>query len=1453
MANFYPKQLKQFPVELLLDSISDLVLLVQFTSEQLVEIQYANPAFLKAFNLEHNSFPTQLDEVLSQQVYAHIFEKINNYQSKNSSNTSKTEHSYLDEQKQNWLKLNQLEEVDSSTYLLISNSFTAQESSVSKTALARVMEQSLDVICTIDKNACFVDVSSAAKTVWGYTPEELAGKPYMDFVVEEDCKKTQQSADEIIGGKKVTNFKNRYRKKDGSIITLIWSAQWDEQHQMMYCVARDATEMLAAREKALHNAQLMREAQRLAKTGSWDYDFKNDKLTWTDGVYDVFGVNKNEFELNLENFIKLVHPDDRKQLEKNSDKVKNEGTPATVEYRVVLSNGENRFVEEKIYAQKDDSGTINRLFGTVQNITEAKKEQQIKQIEYRFLKQALNESIEIKPLIKSFLNEVEHHFEQLKITILKVESNKLYSYLAPSLPETFLSAFDGVSIGPEKGACGAAAFTKKKVITEDIATHKNWKEFKTIPLQFGLKSCWSQPIFDSKGEVIAVLGNYKLCDKKPADYEVESFNRLASLLGIVIDNKVKRDEIQKVNERYKTVSNVTSDAVWDFNLKSKKLYWGEGFDKLFGLKTEWNKDNFAIWQKRLHPEDKERVTNDFKEMIAGDINNWKAEYRFQKSNGKYAYILDKALILRNEEGEATRAVGALQDISAKKEEKQRLQLMESVIKNTNDGILITKAHPISNDGPEIIFANQAFLKMTGYSLEEVVGKTPRIFQGPRSDRKALNELKIALEKEQPKETTTVNYTKTNQPYWVNFNVSPIKNESGKVTHFIAVERDITEQKNQALEKELIANTTCIFNNNENLIKSLDQFLPYIARFGDYDTAEIWSSDTFDHSLKMLSKFATTNAGKNFYRESRATDVFAYGEGIPGTVWKSKQFQLWENVDNDKKFIRYQSAKVSGMKHFLALPLFHQSELTAVLVLGTQKGKEQLDFYLPILNELQEFFGAELHRKRLQDELNNLFQSAPDIICVTDFYGVFRKINPAVKDVLGYSAEELIGKKFYEFVHAEDVKKTQKEVEVLNRNFPSYSFQNRYVSKSGELKWLSWTATPSPDEGLIFAVAKDITEYKITEKKLKETNDRFLKVAQATNDAIWDFNLETEELFWGEGFYTLFGHRPSDFDSIQDWIIRVHPEDYDRVNESFQSALSEKNIQKWEETYRFKKADGDYAHVIDRGLIVRNEHKKPTRMVGSVIDITYQKKHEKALLELNHQLKKHTKDLELSNAELEQFAYVASHDLQEPLRMITSFLSLLQKRYEEDLDEKAHQYIHFAVDGATRMRQIILDLLEYSRVGRKDTEKASVDLNELITDYRLLRKKKMEEIQATIETFDLPTIKNSPAALTQIFHNIIDNSLKYSRKNVATKVVVTAKDKEKYWEFSISDNGIGIEEEYFEKIFVIFQRLHGREEYDGTGMGLAIVKKNIDSLNGKIWVESTIDNGSTFYFTIPKEK
>jgi signal transduction histidine kinase len=275
------------------------------------------------------------------------------------------------------------------------------------------------------------------------------------------------------------------------------------------------------------------------------------------------------------------------------------------------------------------------------------------------------------------------------------------------------------------------------------------------------------------------------------------------------------------------------------------------------------------------------------------------------------------------------------------------------------------------------------------------------------------------------------------------------------------------------------------------------------------------------------------------------------------------------------------------------------------------------------------------------------------------------------------------------------------------------------------------------------------------------------------------------------------------------------------------------------------ADGDFEHQVGQ--------RGPREIVGLAADVNAMRlrilEQLSAVREANEALAGHAAELQRSNAELEQFAYVASHDLQEPLRKVTSFCQLLQRRYGGQLDEKADQYIEFAVDGAKRMQVLINDLLAFSRAGRSAEALGPVAADAALAAATANLSTQITEAGAVIEAGPLPTVRGQLTLLTVVFQNLLGNALKF-RGEQPPRIEVTAERDGAFWLFSLTDNGIGIEPQYADRVFLIFQRLHERAAYPGTGIGLAMCRKIIDYLGGRIWLDTGVSQGARFRFTVP---
>ena len=379
------------------------------------------------------------------------------------------------------------------------------------------------------------------------------------------------------------------------------------------------------------------------------------------------------------------------------------------------------------------------------------------------------------------------------------------------------------------------------------------------------------------------------------------------------------------------------------------------------------------------------------------------------------------------------------------------------------------------------------------------------------------------------------------------------------------------------------------------------------------------------------------------------------------------------------------------------------------------------------------------------------------------------------------------------------------------------------------------------------VFRDVTEREEAERRLRDTEARFRTLVEQIPaityiEAVDDNERSTNLLYASPQIEAMFGYSPEEWMADTDLFpMLLHPDDREGV--LAEDERTDESGKPFAAEYRQYTRDGRVIWVRDEATLVRDEQGRPLFWQGIMFDITEHKRYEERLAGLIEELRR-------SNAELEQFAYVASHDLQEPLRMVASYTQLLARRYEGKLDSDADEFIGYAVDGANRMQTLINDLLTYSRVGTQAQQLGPTDTGDVFEVVFANLRRAIEESGAEVTSSELPTVMGDKTQLVQLFQNLIANAIKFRREGERPRVEVGAQRRaEGDWLLWVRDNGIGIEEHYKERIFRIFQRLHGKGEYTGTGIGLAVCKKIVERHGGRIWVDSEVGEGSTFYFTL----
>jgi PAS domain S-box-containing protein len=480
----------------------------------------------------------------------------------------------------------------------------------------------------------------------------------------------------------------------------------------------------------------------------------------------------------------------------------------------------------------------------------------------------------------------------------------------------------------------------------------------------------------------------------------------------------------------------------------------------------------------------------------------------------------------------------------------------------------------------------------------------------------------------------------------------------------------------------------------------------------------------------------------------------------------------------------------------------------------------------------------------EDQLRILIEGVQDYaIFMLDPQGTVVSWNAGAERIKGYKADEIIGQNYSRFYPQEDIALGKPEealrIAAASGRTETESWRVRKDGSRFLANFVITAARNSSGTLLGFSeISRDVTERQETEAKyrglLEAAPDAMVVVNQAGEIVL--LNLQAEKQF---GYHRdeLVGQR----------VKNIIPEGFaERLiadgTRTAAEALAQQ-IGTGIDLLGRRKNGSDFPIEI---MLSPLESADGILVTAAIRDITERKKSDEFLLKTVGELKR-------SNDELEQFAYIASHDLQEPLRMVASYTQLLAKRYRGRLDSDADEFIAYAVDGSNRMQQLIEDLLAYSRAGMdgRALQKISSDrsLQKALANLRLT----IEETGALVTHDSLPDITTDDTQLTQVFQNLVGNAIKYRSAEVPRIHVSAAANGSNEWIFSVRDNGLGIDPKYFARIFVLFQRLHGRDEFDGTGIGLAICKKMLERLGGRIWVESQPEQekGSTFHFALPQ--
>ncbi|CAG4995122.1 Adaptive-response sensory-kinase SasA [Dyadobacter sp. CECT 9275] len=1198
----------------------------------------------------------------------------------------------------------------------------------------------------------------------------------------------------------------------------------------------------------------------------WEADAQTFEFSFvSDHVRHILGYSPEQWLSDPYFWVKHIHADDLEHTLNYCRANTRDGKNHTFDYRMITAAGNIVWIKD-VVSVISEKGIPTLLRGVMVDITETKRFTELESLEKIVLELNSLKGSTVEEVLDVYLKGIEAIFPHMICSIHQVSNGRLQNWSSASLPAAYVASVENLLIGRNTGSCGTAAFLKRRVIVSDIENDIRWKGYKELALEHNLRACWSHPIINSEDRVVATFGIYYQEIKKPNEEELKVIDRSAAILRVILESRQSAEALEETSFLMEQGQELAHFGTWQWDIPHNRVKWSDTLYFIYGLDRHHFKATFEGYQELLHPEDKERVRRTVLSVLE-TRRDIVFEERIIRPNGEIRHLKSWGRLKTDEKGAPLKMIGACLDITDSKKIQEELLASEARLRSLVDAQ--TNYVMRIDLGGRYTYYNKKYQEDFGwiFDIDDLIGQDS-IITVHASDRRSLREAAESCIRN-PNKVYQIEVNKIKKGGGVRatlWHFVCLADSEGRPLEIQCTGLDVSDRKK--MENALrISNERYEYVNKatNDAIYDRDLVRDHIAwgdgfhrMFGYQISDERYPMDKWksllhpadvqatDLSLKATLDDPAQHSWKAEYRFKKADGEYAFAKengylirdrkgrairmiGVLRDITERKRTQLKlyrksrllaaiaevdSNLLQHKNWFKAleQSFAIVGKAVDVDRAYYFGNQ--ADFGTGRKVFVQQLEWnsghFAPRGNnpELQ-----EVSHKTVQDKMSSLMEGRPytaimDNLTDSDFKT--RLIEQDIRSVMILPI--FVKNKFYGYIGFDDCR-TAREWDDDEVSFLKTIAVN--VAKAIEIE--------EADSALL-------TAFEEKNKTLESIQDGFYALTS-------DFTVT----YWNKEAENLLGIKREDIVNRNFWEV-FHENDSSQFFKQFTKTLTDHAPVRFEE----------YHAPLDRWFEV-SAFPAEAGLTVYFKNITERKLSEEKLIEMHHELEKHLKVLAVSNAELEQFAYVASHDLQEPLRMVTSFLTLLEKKYGEILDEKGKKYIFFAVDGARRMRQIILDLLDFSRVGKAENSLEKINLNTLIAEILTLYQKQIQEKKAKIKYGTLPTVYSFHTPLMQVFQNLISNGLKYQPEGQIPQITISSVETSAFWEFSVKDNGIGIDPQYFDKIFIIFQRLHGKDEYSGTGMGLAITKKIVENLGGKIWVESTRGLGSTFHFTIAKHK
>lgn len=820
----------------------------------------------------------------------------------------------------------------------------------------------------------------------------------------------------------------------------------------------------------------------------------------------------------------------------------------------------------------------------------------------------------------------------------------------------------------------------------------------------------------------------------------------------------------------------------------------------------------------VHPDDQPAAFEIFeKELKYPDQNN-SVDVRLRKKDGTWLWVEAKGKNLLDDplvQG----VIINLNNISTRKAAEEALQQSETRYRSFFENLPYPLFLVETNSGA-IANCNNSTLQKYGYSYAELMQMNFTDLFEEQPEFKDIEEL--------CRQQVLVRHQKKSGELIIAKLEHYQTHTDGNGYQLILVQ-DLTDNYNRQRESQLAFEISAILMQSTSISQSLEKALQKIRKFTGWDLIELWSP-SYDQSFikNDISAFYPKNPCaskiKKFVFETRLNQ-YNKEQYAQVPVYANQQPYWIENLEKDQALVRRAIAVQAGFKSVLAVPILNEGDVVCSVYLFSFLEKKRNEHAEKLIQTLGSLIGTELQKRKRESELDQFFKISPDIMTIAGLDGKFIKVNPAFESFIGYSQEEAKELHPLHYVFEEDRAAVLEKLKDLSKGISVPFYENRVVTKDGQLKWISWTATPIFEEGMIIATHRDITDKKAFEEKIRLINERYEYATKATtNEAIWDLDLKSNEISWSEVFTNMFGYSSLKEDAtLGFWESKLHPEDKERVITSFHDFITQSNTANWYCEYRFEKKDGSYAYIVDRGYMIFDDQKQPIRVVGAMEDISDRKKLEEELIQTERMRQMQIAQAAV-NAQEKERADVGKELHDNISQMLTStklFLDIMRNKTQDELLDRSIRNINTII---TEIRNISRSLVPSSI----EDLGLIASLNDLLDNIRVTN-------IIDVEFYPDPEVENLINAnykltLYRIVQEQINNIVKHAN---ASQVLIELYHEENRIELVITDDGIGFDVNKIKK-----------------GHGLKNMRSRAELLNGHLEIITSPQKGCKLKVHIP---